>query len=77
MTEEEAEFMDSMVTLINPDCKTCSHYLGGTECEAFEEIPFKIFTGKIHHDKTYPGDGGILYKKGVPQDGDSEEDDDV
>lgn len=44
-------------------CNDCAHYLGYGKCEAFEKIPKEIVINKVMHDRPYPGDNGIIYKK--------------
>ena len=46
-------------------CFDCGHFRGAriATCDAFpEQIPERIWSGKFHHDKAFPGDGGILFQ---------------
>lgn len=51
--------------LIEVDCLKCEHFDEyQITCTAYPEgIPQDIIEGKVHHDKSYPGDNGILFKK--------------
>lgn len=36
------------------ECSECKHYLGGSMCRAFDEIPFELFTDAAKHDRPLP-----------------------
>lgn len=46
-------------------CAVCVHRYGTTpRCAAFPKgIPMEILDGTNRHDKPYPGDNGIQYKR--------------
>lgn len=55
-----------------PICLTCKHYRlydpDKFSCKAFPEgIPDKIVFGEISHRENVPGDNGLKYVKGEPQ----------
>jgi len=44
-----------------PICDTCTHFRGGIECTAFEQIPPEIFWNELAHTAPLDGDHGIQY----------------
>lgn len=49
-------------------CATCAHYRGDNKCLAFlDEIPSKILTGEVDHDRPMMGQKNDLkWKRGRP-----------
>jgi excisionase family DNA binding protein len=48
-------------------CHDCQYFRGAKRgiCDAFpDEIPNEIWSGKVKHDKPFPGDRGIRFKPG-------------
>ena len=46
-------------------CSFCRHLRdngASRECEAFKEIPLKIWNGEHDHKKPFRGDGGIQFE---------------
>lgn len=41
-------------------CSECKHYLGGSACRAFDEIPLALFTDAAKHDKPQPKQKGAF-----------------
>lgn len=51
--------------LFSPVCAYCKHLKETSErkCEAFDKIPFEIWSGKNNHKNPYPGDHGIRFER--------------
>jgi hypothetical protein len=54
------------MTIIPPQCMTCIRYDADfapyARCAAFPDgIPNEIWSNEVKHDKSYKGDGGLLY----------------
>jgi len=53
---------------MNERCYNCIYFRGakvGT-CEAFpDQIPNRIWSGNFEHDKPFPGDRGITFKRKI------------
>ncbi len=53
-------------SLVGTGCLDCLHLIDLVEstCEAFPKgIPLDILQDRVRHDRSYPGDHGILYEK--------------
>ena len=53
-------------SLVGTGCLDCAHLIDLVEstCEAFPVgIPLDILQDRVRHDRSYPGDHGIQYKK--------------
>jgi len=54
--------------IVNDQCWRCKHlHKHFAACDAFPDfmeggIPNDLYTGKVLHDKPYPGDNGILFE---------------
>ena len=69
---ESSRFWDPytypLLIIVNDQCRRCKHkYAYSASCDAFPDeleggIPNDLCTGKVLHDKPYPGDHGILFE---------------
>ena len=64
MTEHDKDMIFNIPRSTVVQCNTCKHRgPSAFKCKAFPEgIPKEIIEGKHNHEKTYPGDNGILYE---------------
>lgn len=46
--------VDCEIEVTVRECSECKHYLGGSMCRAFDEIPFELFTDAAKHDRPLP-----------------------
>ena len=62
----EDRLTDALSAELLPYCLDCLHKHKGRHCDAFPApafIPDDIWSGKNHHLKPVPGDGGIIYRE--------------
>ena len=59
------------VPAFSPVCTYCKHWtVDGVKrrCAAFDQIPDEIWHGQNPHTAPYPGDKGIQFVRGLPDD---------
>ena len=53
-------------------CTHCRHWVAQAlferRCAAFDRIPDEIWYGENPHTEPYPGDKGIRFSRGLPED---------